>query len=163
MCRSITRERVAERLTYDAATGQLIWKTAAKNKAHVIGKPAGRVEANGYWHVKIDNVLYASHRLIWLLAHGEWPKGMIDHIDGDRTNNRLSNLRDVDAKGNGANRNKVRKDCRSGEFGVFEQRSRWYAYVCRDGRKISLGGYPDKASAVAARAAFKKSEGENHV
>ncbi|OXJ16304.1 HNH endonuclease signature motif containing protein [Burkholderia sp. HI2500] len=163
MCRSITRERVAERLTYDANTGQLIWKSAAKNKAHVIGKPAGRVEANGYRHVKVDGVLYASHRLIWLLIHGEWPKGMIDHIDGDRLNNRISNLRDVDAKGNGANRTRVRKDSKCGEFGVFEQRSRWYAYAYRNGRKISLGGYSDKASAVAARAAFKKSEGENHV
>jgi len=163
MCRSISREYAAARLTLDEATGQLLWKSAAKNKTRVIGKPAGRVEANGYWHVKIDNVLHASHRLIWLLVYGEWPTGMIDHIDGDRTNNRISNLRDVDAKGNGANRTKVRKDSKSGEFGVFEKGARWYAYGYRAGRKISLGGYPDKATAVAARAAFKKAEGENHV
>lgn len=161
MCELITRERAHERLKYDAETGRLLWASAAQNKGHVIGREAGRIEANGYRHVKVDGKLYASHRLIWLMAHGTWPVGVIDHIDGNRTNNRISNLRDVDAQSNAMNRTNVRKDSTSGLIGVYQQRGRWYAYANKDGKKISLGGFETMELAAAARREFK--QGEIHV
>ena len=164
MC-NLTKDDVLERLRYEEETGKLFWLTAAKNKAHVIGNEAGRVEANGYRHIALNGKLYSSHRLIWLMHHGKWPAQMIDHIDGNKTNNRLSNLRDVDAKTNNSNRHAVRNDCKSGAAGVYKQGVRWYAYAYIDGVKHSLGGHESIGHAIAARAAFKngKEKGISYV
>jgi hypothetical protein len=82
-----------EFLTYDPITGDITWvkkpSNACKNKAGSFHK------ASGYFVIKFNNIQYKSHRLAWYLHYGVWPIGEIDHINGIKTDNKISNLRDV--------------------------------------------------------------------
>ena len=82
-----------------------------------------------------------AHRLAWFITYGKWPDLQIDHIDGDRTNNRIDNLRDVDCKTNVWNRNKVRIDSTSGLIGAMPNGNKWIARICRHGVAKYLGNY----------------------
>jgi len=85
------RTRALELLRYEPDTGRLFWtEKASRNR----GREAGTLHrATGYWQVSVDYRIYKSHRLIWLMEYGEWPTQPIQHVDGDRGNNSLSNLR----------------------------------------------------------------------
>jgi len=73
---------------YDPSTGMLQRKKG--------GKPISvKPSANGYLRVSVGNKRFYQHRVAWLLYYGAWPKGQVDHINGDRTDNRIDNLRDV--------------------------------------------------------------------
>lgn len=87
-------EELQERFNYDPETGQLTWKKPPGFRAKP-GDPAGYLTTKGYLRVKLGESHYRVHRLIWKLSHGEDPPaGMdIDHINRDRTDNRLANLR----------------------------------------------------------------------
>lgn len=153
MCSTVATDR----LRYEASTGELFWVKAAKNKRHLIGKRAGTIERNGYWHVRIDGVSYSQHRLIWLMFTDAWPKMVIDHIDGNKLNNRIENLRDVDQWTNSVNKHRPRIDSTSGAVGV-EQRpnGRWGAYISCRGKKFSLGTHDSIEMASAAYSAAKE-------
>lgn len=84
---SLSFERLREVIACDPSTGLLSWMAS--------GKAAGCRRSDGYLVVRIDRRLYLSHRLVWMCAHGEWPTDHIDHINGDRSDNRIDNLRDV--------------------------------------------------------------------
>lgn len=92
---TLTRETLQQRLDLDVSTGTFTWKDAGPTKTRLNGKFAGRVMNKGYIQIKIDGKLYSAHRLVWLWVYGEFPPGMIDHVDGVRTNNVVSNLRVV--------------------------------------------------------------------
>ena len=88
----ITQEYLKERFEYDSETGQLIWRTHLR-KARYVGKPAG-TKRKGYIYIYLDKKQQSAHRLIWIFHHGFIPENkQIDHIDGDKTNNRMENLR----------------------------------------------------------------------
>jgi len=177
-----SQERLLKRLEYNPDTGSLLWlkrpvtefegmtypaERHAKiwNAKHV-GKPALQSQmANGYRHGMFDNVDYLQHRIIWKLAHGTEPN-FIDHISGDRSDNRLSNLRSVTVAENSRNR-KLSRNNTSGFPGVhFETRSQlWVVQLEIDGHARYVGRYSDKTDAIAAR--IKASEGlgftERHI
>lgn len=177
-----SQERLLKRLGYNPDTGDLLWlerpvsdfegmaypaERHAKvwNSKHV-GKPAlNAMAANGYRHGVFDNVDYLQHRIIWKLAHGTDPN-FIDHLNGDRSDNRLSNLRSVTFNENMRNR-KISSNNTSGFPGVyFEKRSQlWIVQLEIEGRVSYVGGYVDKADAIAAR--IKACEGlgftERHI
>lgn len=88
----LTYERVAEVFRCDAETGVLERKLKSGRWRACGGKPN---HSSGYSHLKIDGKNYLAHRLIWLLTHGEWPENEIDHVDRDRMNNKIENLRDA--------------------------------------------------------------------
>ena len=92
----MTYERAKAIWRYDPETGLLHWLEAAR-------KPVGPTASRYYVSVGFEGRSYKAHRLAWLLTFGEWPKDEIDHIDGDRSNNRLGNLRDVPHKVNQMN------------------------------------------------------------
>lgn len=148
-------ERVKNLLSYDEDTGCLTWierpNSPAWNAKHA-GKRAGCLDVSeGYVRVAIDRRLYLAHRLAWLIFTGEEPD-KIDHINGDRSDNRIVNLRNVSTADN--NRNvKMRKDNTSGVTGVSpcRQSGQWRASIKIDGRNKCLGRYDDLAAAVAAR------------
>jgi hypothetical protein len=73
----------------------------------------------GYWQIRLDQRTYLGHRLAWLHVHGRWPVGVIDHINGDRGDNRLSNLREVSQRTNTENQRKVIRGTASGLLGVY--------------------------------------------
>ena len=87
-----TQEYVKERFEYNNETGQLIWKTHLRT-ARYVGKPAG-TKRKGYIYIYLDQKQQSAHRLIWVYHHGIIPDGKeIDHIDGNKENNCLDNLR----------------------------------------------------------------------
>jgi hypothetical protein len=106
-----------------------------------------------------------AHRIAWALTHGAWPTDQIDHIDGDPSNNRISNLRDVSNAENGRNQ-KLRVDSSTGVTGVYWHKAsgKWHASIYAGERQIHLGLHENKADAVAARKAAEKLYGfhENH-
>ena len=89
-----SRARLEELLTYEPHTGALRWKQGPGKQRHLDGQLAGTLNSEGYSQVAIDKRKYRAHRLIWMLAYGQDPaEREVDHIDGDRLNNRLNNLR----------------------------------------------------------------------
>jgi hypothetical protein len=136
-------EEAIELLQYDPSTGILTWR---KDRAPSIkaGDRAGSINSHGYDQIIINGRAHLGHRLAWFLTHGRWPAAMIDHIDGDRWNNRLSNLREATSAQNQANRG-ARKDNKSGRRGVrFQKHSgKWAA-------QIQIGSFDTMEEASAA-------------
>lgn len=157
-------------LRYDAETGTLFWLSrprmfcksnaqwAAWN-ARYAGKEAGRLAQDGYRKVTVFGARYQAHRLVWLLAHGVWPTGEIDHINGDKTDNRLSNLRDVSHLENQRNQ-RLKANNTSGFNGVSWDRfaKRWLAYIGGANRR-HVGYFDTPEQAAAARRAAEQGLG----
>lgn len=106
----------------------------------------------GYFRAKIDGRNYLAHRVGWLLIHGEWPSHEIDHINGNRADNRIANLRPA-TKIENMHNVRMRKINTSGFTGVFWSKAagKWTAEVRSEGRKHYLGLFDDIRSAVKAR------------
>lgn len=163
--------QVSALLKYDSETGKLFWKerpaelfsggkigdeAAAKrwNKVYA-GKEAFKYVSNtGYLRGSIFGKGYIAQRVIWMLHTGEWPSKMIDHIDGNKLNNRIDNLRVVDHSGNGCN-TKMRSNNTSGVNGVYwhRRRRKWAAQLSIRGNAKYLGLFESMEEAEAARQA----------
>lgn len=151
---------IEDQITYDPDTGLFKWleyNQPRKKKGWFSGTDRG----NGYLVIKINNKLVRTHRLAWYLMKGEWPKNQIDHIDGSRSNNKLSNLRDVPQAENMQNRQKVRVDSKTGVLGVAHQRGRYRAYIRINGKKKNLGTFdtPEQAHQAYLEAKRKYHKG----
>lgn len=90
-----------DRLSYNPSTGSLTWAVSAAGIRK--GAQAGSVSRYGYRVINLGHRPYRVCRLVWFLTYGEWPNGEIDHINGDKLDDRLSNLRVVDRAGNAQN------------------------------------------------------------
>lgn len=122
---------------YDPVTGEMISRRTSKR--------VGWLE-DGYYHLTVKNKDYRLHRLIWMYLHNRWPEEMIDHINGIKTDNRLCNLREVTAKQNAENRNKV--NAISGLKGVVPANNgRWKCQIGHNGKVVYLGTYDTKEEA----------------
>jgi hypothetical protein len=145
-----------ERIAYDPSTGDLRWTVAGRgiNK----GAIAGSVTRAGYRQVRVGFKVYRAHRLAWFLVHGKWPDGEIDHINGDRADNRLANLRVVDRAGNSQNRRKAHRDSSHGLLGAAwnRQHKRWQAKIMANGKRHHLGYFDTAEAAHAAHMAAKQ-------
>lgn len=95
-------DRLRELLHYDPASGNFTYLVRAA-RGTPIGSIAGSVNSEGYRNIRVDGRTYKAHRLAWLYVKGAWPVGMIDHINGDRADNRFGNLREVTRSENLAN------------------------------------------------------------
>ena len=104
----------------------------------------------GYWKIGINYRLHAAHRLAWLYVYGKLPTTDIDHIDGDKTNNRIANLREVTESENGQNM-RLSKANKTGHKNVwFDTRAqRYVAYLTIRGRRITLGTFVSLAEAAS--------------
>lgn len=104
-------DRLRDVVLYDATTGVFRWKNPAGKRASFLrGKIAGCKNAYGYRVIRVDGVLFQASRLAWLYTHGVPPHEEIDHINGDVSDNRLSNLREATRVQNGTNQG---PNCRS--------------------------------------------------
>lgn len=153
----LTQARLKQLLRYDPLTG-LFLRLITTNSRAIAGTVAGTIDGKGYPHIRIDGKIYRCHRLAWLYVYGEFPAESIDHIDMDRTNNRIANLREAaDVK------NKYNRKClitsKSGVKGVSwcKDRNKWVAQISENDRTIYLGRYSDIADAKAAYDAAAKS------
>jgi len=150
----LTQSRLKELLHYCPESGLLNWRSDVSYKHKMHGKPASTVGNHGYIAVCIDGSMQLGHRLAFLYMTGSFPENYTDHIDGDRLNNKWSNLRDVSATDNGRNVC-LGKNNKSGSIGVSwsKKSSKWYSTIMVDYKQIALGLFDDKAEAIAARQA----------
>ncbi|HMW19238.1 MAG TPA: HNH endonuclease signature motif containing protein [Accumulibacter sp.] len=160
----LTVEEARSRLNYDPATGRLTWKKLRNTLR--IGEEAKSLDVAGYVQVNISGTMVKGHRLAWLLHYGDWPDGDIDHINGVRNDNRISNLRCVSPKVNCQNQRVGSRPSVTGLIGVHLQdrgrpNKRYRAKIYVDGRQIHLGGYatPEEAHAAYVLAKRKHHEG----
>jgi hypothetical protein len=162
----LTAARLRELLNYDSSTGEFTW--CERRSSVPAGGTAGCLK-DGYIVIRVDGVLYRAHRLAWLHVHGEWPKDQLDHVNHERADNRLTNLRQVDNRENARNTT-LRVDNNSGRVGVSwaSRDKRWKAQigVVVDGRTkvVYLGNYRARQDAIAARSQAEIDYGfhENH-
>jgi hypothetical protein len=138
----LTAEEVRARFGFDHESGRL-----TKN-----GSPVGWLHQRvGYRYVNIDSKEYREHRLIWLWVNGEWPTGQIDHINGDKTDNRIENLRDVGGSQNQWNIH-ANVNNSTGFRGVvfIKAMSKYRAQIRRNGKRTYLGTFDSAELASAA-------------
>jgi len=131
----ISQSLVKSILNYNPDTGVFVWE--AQRKKIVVGSVAGGDNGHGYWVIRIDGRLYRAHQLAWLYVYGEWPDRQIDHINGNRSDNRISNLRLATQSQNNANTRVL--SSMSGIKGVGMHNGRWRAQIRIDGKKVHLG------------------------
>jgi hypothetical protein len=155
----ITQERLKSLLTYDPDTGEFRWRAATAIRTKV-GSVAGAISNRGYVRIQIDKRIYPAHRLAWLYTYGEWPKGVVDHINQNKSDNRLDNLRDASLSINARNC-KLRKNNSSGYKGVsyWARRRKWAAQIRVEGKNKLLGMFDTAADASAAYVSFAQSRG----
>ena len=153
-------------LSYDPESGTITWKArlpeqfsdslySAERKCsqwntRYAGKKAGSFdESTGYLVIRLGGKSFKSHRVAWCLFYGEDVDGVIDHVDGDKLNNKIKNLRSTSLNGNA--RNTTRR--RSGEAGVvwYEKNKKWRAQIWSNGKNICLGYFDNKEDAFEAR------------
>jgi hypothetical protein len=148
-------------LNYDPETGVFTWRRHPQEKR--IGLPVGRTDRQGYLKIVLDGVAFTGHRLAWMHVHGKFPKGCIDHINGDRLDNRLANLRDVAPMLNSQNRRGANRTNRSGLLGAhFHKASgRWHSRITLAGHTFQLGYFatPEEAHAAHMKAKRKLHRG----
>lgn len=148
----LSAEQARALLSYEVATGILRWRvTRGKAKA---GAPAGSRNSKGYVQVTINGKNVPAHRLAWLMATGAMPADgrMIDHIDGDPSNNALANLRLASPAQNGANRGMDKRN-KSGVKGVHYNAKRRKFEASIGGRNgTTIGRFATLPEAAAARA-----------
>jgi len=116
----ITQSELQGIATYDVDAGVLRW-AVSRGKMRP-GDRIGALDREGYRRVRIDNKQYLEHRLVWLWHHGEFPR-ILDHIDRNRDNNRIENLRLCNESQNAANAGKQSHNT-SGYRGVYYERER---------------------------------------
>lgn len=135
----LTQQRLHDILNYDHETGVFTWKVGNKRNTKA-GDIAGNVTNGGYIRIWINGKTHAAHRLSWLYLYGAVPTQQIDHINGIKTDNRLSNLRLATHAQNQQN-TKTYANNTSGFKGVTWSRwaSKWVAQISIDGRQKRLG------------------------
>lgn len=157
-----SQEVLEQLLRYEPETGKLFWRergpewfsngrrSAAQWNTRWAGEEAG-FSSRGYLRISIGDDLYQAHRLIFKMMVGTEPD-QIDHIDGNRANNRWANLRDVSGEANSRNQ-KLRKTNTSGATGIRFENGVWVAKIHVGGKSIYIGFFDTFEAAKAARAA----------
>jgi hypothetical protein len=139
MQNKLTPKRLRDVLDYDPETGEFRWKARNSNRIK-IGAVAGAPFGNrGYRVIGVDGVRYYAHRLAWFYVYGIWPSKDTDHINGNRDDNRISNLRVVDRTTNMENFRKAVRNTVSGFLGVKVDKKRFAATIHVAGKKKYLG------------------------
>ena len=160
---NLDHETLTRILDYDPETGVFRWKEKISCK-NVVGSVAG-FRDNGYVRIGIYGNQFLAHRLAWLYVHGEWPNEEIDHINMDRSDNRIANLRHVTKVQNMRNRG-AQANNKVGLKGVCEhkqQPGKYTAQIFINRKKIHLGVFtsPEEAhqAYVQASAIYHKEHG----
>lgn len=152
-------ETLRELLDYNPETGMLIWRPRPATTRHdrawntrFAGREAGLVDAFGYRKLRLAGQRLFAHRLAWKIIYGDEPPAGVDHINGDKLDNRIANLRPATKSQNGANA-KTRRDSSTGVKGVHFNRRRWKfeANVKANGRQYKVGYFDTLDQAKAAR------------
>jgi len=154
----INQELVKSKLNYDPLTGTFQWRKYPD-------KPVGRKTTNGYMDIGLGYKRYQAHRVAWMYVYGENPPEDIDHINHDRLDNRISNLRLASRSENMRNSSRSKANT-SGFTGVTwdKENCKWAAQYMLHGKCNKIGRFNSMLDAVAARIRANKEYGfhENH-
>lgn len=158
----LTLERVREVVHYNPDTGIFYWKQSTSNRKKV-GDIAGCV-CRGRVTVCIDYKQLIAARLAWFYVHGVWPTNNIDHINGNPSDNRIANLRDVPQSVNLENQRRPRSNNQSGYLGVKPytrgKKKPWQAAIVVRGKQRSLGYFE---TAQLAHEAYLSAKRKFHI
>ena len=155
----MNQERARELFNYSPETGVISWSKTSGPRSQK-GAEAGWSQA-GYRRIQADGEMYMSHRVAWLLAYGDWPFAQIDHIDGNRTNNRLENLREASHLENMKNK-KTYTTNKSGVVGVYwaADREKWRARI--GGKNLGAHSSIEAAATERREAEITQEYHRNH-
>ena len=145
--------RFSELFYCDPTAGVLIRKVGVCNQ--MAGAIAGTTRRDGYVQVRVDGRLYLVHRIIWLFAHKAWPEFELDHIDGNPSNNAISNLRSATHAENLQNAKICIKNS-SGCTGVDMRYNKFRARITIEKETVNLGVFDTLEEAIEARSNAKK-------
>lgn len=142
-------------LHFDPQTGIFTWKKQLSSTC-IIGHEAGYINSCGYRDISINGVSYKAHRLAWLITYGTWPD-LIDHIDTNKSNNAIKNLRKATTSENSRNQSIKRRNS-SGVPCVYwhSTRNRWVVKVTREGREYYGGVFTNFDDAKLASEKLRK-------
>ena len=159
----MNKEMVRELFEY--RDDNLYWRVRPARGRVDILKPAGTVRTDRRRQIMLKGKKYLAHRLIWLYANGKFPDNTIDHINGNPSDNRIENLRDVTHQENHKNKCTYRTNT-SGHIGVSWHigTQKWCARIEVNGKRKHLGYFNVLEDAVAARQAASVKHGyhKNH-
>lgn len=152
----ITQEELKRLLHYDPDTGLFTWLVRTGPNVYA-GNIAGYLhKSTGYIRCTYDGQKYQSHRLAWLYTHGQYPSNLLDHINGNKTDNRLSNLREATYSENSQNRSKAGSNNVSGFLGVSFHKvtNKFRSQIKLFGKTTYLGAFktPEEAYEVYLKA-----------
>lgn len=145
-------EELKEFLDYNPDTGIFTWKKQISNLK--VGQVAGVKQSKGYIQIRFKGGNYLAHRLAYYMYHGVDPlEKFIDHIDGDKTNNKIKNLRIANNSQNGTNRVSLAINNTSGVTGVVwnKRKKKWMARVTINRFQKHLGIFANKEDAIKSR------------
>lgn len=145
----ITQNRLKEVVVYDPITG--VFTSKAVRNRHKIGDVFNTTNSCGYLRIKIDYTYYYLHRLVWLYMHGVWPSSNIDHINGDKADNRFTNLREATQSQNCRNRPVSHLSATKVKGVDFcKPMGRYRARIRVDGKRLPLGYFDTIEEAAEA-------------
>jgi hypothetical protein len=134
----LTQKDLQEVIDYSPSTGLFSW--SKKRRGVVVGKPLGCDNGFGYLRITVLGRSYYAHRLAWLYMHGEWPE-TIDHINGNKSDNRISNLRSCTTASNNQNIHGPQANSKTQTLGVswHKKAKKWQAHICIYKKRKYLG------------------------
>lgn len=144
----LTHGELIQLLSYDPSTGKFVWNVAPR-RGIAAGTSAGTPRPDGYQKIAIRERGYMAHRLAWFYVHGQWPAHQIDHINGVRNDNRISNLREVTHAENLHNMPRARG------YTWHKKDRKWQAQIQINGKYVYLGYF---ATEQEARDAYLKAK-----
>lgn len=153
-----TRERVLELLEYNHDSGVFVWRKSLRGRVKA-GDVAGFRRADGYIRITIDGQPVWAHRLAWFVSTGAWPNGEIDHINGNPSDNRIANLRDVNSRTNSQNATRARTRKNGGTLiGAHWCKTwkRWKSSIGHNYTQMHIGWFDTEEQAHAAYIAAKR-------
>lgn len=144
----LTQSELKSQLNYDPDTGIFTWLVSKGRKAK-INDIAGYKRVDGYNVIRLNSKDYLAHRLAWLYVNGEFPKESIDHINGNPSDNRIINLRNLSHRENMQNQRNARVGTTSGVLGVHWHKgnNKWCAQIKANGKQMHIGYFSDKNEA----------------
>jgi hypothetical protein len=156
-----SQERLQEMFSYDPEVGLFVRRVRTSKSTH-IGDIAGATTKNGYISISIGKVFYLAHRLAWKYVYGADPALFIDHMDGDRANNRITNLREVTKSENSRNMRKALCSNKStGLIGAYLHKgaSKFHSQIKVNDEVVYLGQFD---SAQEAHEAYVQAKRKHH-
>lgn len=155
---TLTQEVAQRLLDYNQETGEFKWRI--KRRGVNVEKILGTDNGFGYLRITVCGKSYYAHRLAWLYVHGHMPKQEIDHINGNKSDNRIANLREATPLQNQQNKTKLQSNNKSGQPGIswHEKSNKWQVHICTCNNRQYLGIYSDIEEAKAVYAAAKKEQ-----